>query len=146
MNSLASVNSSEACEDDLEGVIRDLNEMVAEVGVRAVVAAALRSEAGDGFAKLGGNATLRISQFILRQIAFAQDPQLEAEIMAMGVGVILAEGDTVTRIARKHGLTKQAVSKRIVAFCEENGLPPSEFMRSEKDRRVYALSNQPRMA
>jgi hypothetical protein len=47
-------------------------------------------------------------------------------------------------IGNRHGITKQAVSKRVVAFADENKLPPSVYMRSEKDRKTYAMTNQPR--
>ncbi len=132
-------------EGDENEAIQAIEELVAEFGIRGVVSACLKSSAGDAFSKTGSNATLRIAQVILREIAFSKDPRLEAEIMALGAGVILAEKDNITRIAEKHGLTKQAISKRVIKFCDENGLPPSIFMRSKKDRETYRQTNQPRM-
>lgn len=123
-----------------------IEELIAELGARAVVAACLRSSAGQHFEKLGGNATLRIAHVILREIVYSKDPQLEAEIMALGAGIIMGDADTMTAVAAKHGISKQALSKRVVVYVEENKLPPSAFMRSEKDRKTYALTNQPRAA
>lgn len=120
-----------------------IEEVIAEFGIRATITACLKSSAGDEMEKLGGNATLRIAQVIIREIAFSRNPQLEAEIMALGTGVLMEQAN-MTRIAKKWGITKQALSKRVVRFVEENNLPPSVYMRSEKDRATYALTNQPR--
>lgn len=135
-----------AIADTDEGAASAIEELIAEFGVRAVVSGCLRSSAGDSFEKMGGNATRQIAQVILSEISFSKDPQLEAEVMAVGAGVILGDRVTITRLAEKHGITKQAFSKRVVRFCEENKLPPSIYMRSEKDRLTYALTNQPRSA
>jgi hypothetical protein len=132
--------------DAADEALEAIEESIAEFGIRGTVAACLRSSAGEHFEKLGSNATLRIAQAIIREIVFAKDPRLEAEVMALGAGVILADGDNMTRLAAKHGMTKQALSKRVVRYVEENKLPPSLYMRSEKDRRTYALTNQPRTA
>lgn len=133
---------TEGCESD--EALEAVEEVIAEFGIKALVGACLRSSAGDEFSKLGGNSTLRVAQVILREIAGAKDPRLEAGIMALGVGLIFAEKDNVSRIAEKHGLTKQALSKRVIKFCDDNGLPPSIYMRSKKDRETYAKTNQPR--
>lgn len=122
-----------------------IEELIAEMGIKAVVGACLKSTVGDHLSKSGGNTTLHVIQVILREIAFSKDPQLEAEIMALGTGLILGEKDNITRIAAKHGLTKQAVSKRVIKFCDEYGLPPSIYMRTKKDRETYAKTNRPRM-
>ena len=55
-----------------------------------------------------------------------------------------ARGDA--RSAAKHHLTTQAVSKRVIAFCDTHNLPPSIYMKSRKARANYALTNQPRIA
>lgn len=122
-----------------------IEEMVCEFGVRAVLSAVLASSLADPLQRVGGGeAALRVSQVILREVAFSDDPRLQAEIMAIGAGVILDDDTTMTRIAAKHGLTKSAISKRVVNFVEENGLPPSVYMRKEADRKTYALTNRAR--
>jgi hypothetical protein len=121
-----------------------IEDLISEFGLRAVVTACLQSSAGEQFEQLGGNATLRIAQAIIREVVFAEDPRLEAVVMALGAGILLNDGDNITRLAAKHGMTKQALSKRVVRYVDEKKLPPSTYMRSEKDRKTYALTNQPR--
>lgn len=121
-----------------------IEELVADIGLLAVVSAVLKSSIGDHLGQVGGNATLRIAQVILRRIAFSKNPQLEAEIMALGSGIILAEGENMTKVAKKWGITRAAVSKRVLQFADEYGLPPSQYMRKTADRKTYALCNQPR--
>jgi hypothetical protein len=43
----------------------------------------------------------------------------------------------MTDIAKRHGITRAAVSKRCVDITERLNLPPSRAMRSEKARRIY---------
>lgn len=138
-------HESTASEDGGEATAA-VDELIAEFGVRGVVAACLKSSAGDQFERLGGNGALRAIQVVLRQIVFAKNPRLEAEVMALGAGILLEDKATMTRIAGKYGFTKQALSKRVVKFCDENGLPPSSYMRSKKDRETYRLTNRPRSA
>lgn len=130
--------------DDHEALAA-IEELIAEFDAPAIVSACLRSTAGEQF-QFNNNAALRISQVILREIAFARNPQLEAEVMALGLGIILDDKDTMSAIARKHGLTKQALSQRVIKFCDTNKLPPSQYMLSKKNRATYALTNQPRIA
>lgn len=137
-------NQSKDHGHDGDEAMAAIEELVADFGIRGVVAACLRSSIGEELGKFGSNSTLRVAQVILREIAFSKDPRLEAEIMALGAGLILNQGDNVTRIAGKHGLTKQAVSKRVISFCDNNSLPPSVYMRSLKDRETYRLTNQPK--
>lgn len=126
--------------------VEAIEELIAEFGVRAVIAACLRSSAGEDFERTGNNATLRVIQATLREIVFNTNPQLQAEIMALGAGVLLEDKQSMRSVGAKHGISWQAVSKRTVAFVEKWNLPPSAFMRSEKDRATYALTNKPRIA
>lgn len=123
-----------------------IEELIGELGVRAVLGAVLGSSLAGHLERCGsGEAALRVSQVILRQIAFSTNPQLEAEIMAMGCGVILSDDATMTKMGQRWGLTRAAISKRVVNFVEENGLPPSIYMRKEADRATYSLCNRPRV-
>lgn len=142
MVSVAKPNGAEL--ETPDHAVQAVEELVAEFGVKAVVAACMRSSAGDELTRGGNTATLHVAQSIIREIVFAEDPRLEAEVMALGAGIILRDGDTMRRIAAKYGVTVAAISKRVVAFCDENQLPPSIYMRSAKDRKTYSLTNRPR--
>ncbi len=52
-----------------------------------------------------------------------------------------ANGVAMTEIARKCGVTKEAVSKRCIRICEFLRLPPSRYMRSEQSRATFRLTN-----
>lgn len=130
---------------DKEGALDDeIEDMIASYGVQAFIAGILRSKIGEQLKRMGGNATLRVIQVLLRQIVFNKDPQLEAEVIALGSGVLLHDEQGMRVIGAKHGITWQAVSKRVVTFVKKWRLPPSEWMKSEANRAIYQQSNKPR--
>jgi hypothetical protein len=133
-----------ARKDESAEVTEAIEELISEFGVRATVAACLNSSAGSHFDKLGGNATLAVVQALIREIVFDENPQLAAEIIALGAGVLLENNRPMTSVAEKLGVTKAAVSKRVIDYCDANGLPPSIYMRSVANRETYALTNRPR--
>ena len=144
--SLARLDGSESDSDALAPAVAALEELIADFGARGVAEAFLRTTAGDQLSKFGSNATLRAIQCTIRQIVFAKDARMEAEIVGMAAGMELAPGMTVTALAQRYGVSKQAISKRLVNFCETHGLPPSVFMRPEKDREIYRQFNRPKTA
>ena len=133
-----------APKDPVADAVEAIEELKADFGIKVLIAALIRSEVGESIA-VNPQSTLRVVQYVLREIVYSPDPQLEAEIMAIGSGVLDEKG-IMTRTAAKHHITRQAVSKRVVAFCEEWGLPPTGSMKSEAARKVYAARNQPRIA
>ena len=133
-----------ALDKDAEA-LEAIEDIVAEMGIAVVVRACLASSLGDALNKLGsGDTSMRIIQVLIRQIAHSENPMLEAEIMALGSGVILADKTGCRRIATKWGMTPAAVSKRVIAFADAYRLPPSQYMRSLKDRQTYSETNRPR--
>lgn len=63
----------------------------------------------------------------------------EAAIVGLAVGVLGMGG--ISDVAKRFGLGRQAVSKRVVRFCREHGLPPSVYMKSEANRATHRLAN-----
>jgi hypothetical protein len=125
--------------------VESIEELIAEYGLPGLLRAVLKSALGDKLNQAGSaQDSLRIIQVILRQITYAPNPQLEAEIMALGCGLILFDHNGIRATARRWGLTPAAVSKRVIEFAEANHLPPSQYMRSIKDRETYAKTNRPR--
>lgn len=61
------------------------------------------------------------------------NPALGIECMALVTGIGY-EGASMADIARRHGVTRAAVSKRCVDLCDAFGVPPTRAMRPEKNR------------
>ena len=61
------------------------------------------------------------------------NPALGIECMALVTGIGY-EGASMAEIARRHAVTRAAVSKRCVDLCEAFGIPPVRAMRPEKNR------------
>lgn len=75
------------------------------------------------------------------------NPALGVECMALVTGIGY-EGSSMAEIARRHGVTRAAVSKRCVDLCDAFGIPPTRAMRPAKNRercreaRMQSLSGQ----
>lgn len=67
---------------------------------------------------------------------------LEADVIALAIG--FPGMGSMTDVAKKHGVGKAAISKRAVAFCDENELPPSPYMKSKRARESYQRCNKRR--
>lgn len=130
-------------DEPVQEAVATIEEMVRDLGEQAVVAAIYASTI---YLRVVGttDATQRIGQVIIRQIAYAENPRLEAEIIALATGIILFDDFGCRATARKHGLTPAAISKRVIAFADAHNLPPSQYMRSLKDRDTYSKTNRPR--
>jgi hypothetical protein len=63
--------------------------------------------------------------------------RLTVECLAVALGLSAYNGETMTDIAKRHGITRAAVSKRCVDITERLNLPPSRAMRSTRARRIY---------
>ena len=66
--------------------------------------------------------------------------RLTVECLAVALGLSAYNGESMTSIAKRHGVTRAAVSKRCVDITTQLNLPPSRAMRSEKARRIYRNS------
>ena len=66
--------------------------------------------------------------------------RLTVECLAVALGLCAYNGESMTSIAKRHGVTRAAVSKRCVDITERLNLPPSRAMRSEKARKIYQRS------
>jgi hypothetical protein len=66
--------------------------------------------------------------------------RLTVECLAVALGLSAYNGESMTTIAHRHGVTRAAVSKRCVDIITHLNLPPSRAMRSEKARKTYRNS------
>jgi hypothetical protein len=73
---------------------------------------------------------------VLAEILCHANARLTAECLALVSGLVYS-GDSMTEIARRHGITRAAVSKRCVELTELLDLPPSRAMRSLTARQRY---------
>jgi protein-L-isoaspartate O-methyltransferase len=72
-------------------------------------------------------------------------PALGIECLALVTGIGY-QGASMAEIARRHGVTRAAVSKRCVELCEAFGVPPVRAMRPEKSREKCRLARVREMA
>jgi hypothetical protein len=78
---------------------------------------------------------------LLGELLVQKNAKLALECMALASGVSFL-GDSMTEIARRHGLTRASVSKRCVELARKIGLPPSRAMRSLTARAAYAQARK----
>lgn len=63
------------------------------------------------------------------------NPALGVECMALVTGIGY-EGSSMAEIARRHGVTRAAVSKRCVDLCDAFGIPPVRAQRDLMNREI----------
>jgi hypothetical protein len=63
--------------------------------------------------------------------------RLTVECLAVALGLSAYNGESMTDIANRHGITRAAVSKRCVDITQRLNLPPSRAMRSTRARKIY---------
>lgn len=139
----SSSDTNEITESDLAEAVAALESLKAELGMRLLLTA-IQAMAPGVLLSADQHTAKRVSQFILREIVHSTNPLLEAEVMAIASGVLDGKG-IQTRIADKHGISRAAISKRVVAFAAEWRLPPSGGMKSEAARLTFSMRNQPRL-
>ena len=85
-----------------------------------------------------------LKEFLYRIIDEHQNPRLEAECISLAFGFGAARGKTMTEVAQQYGVTRATVSKRVREIQRAFNLPVSEFMKSDRARDTYALTNRSR--
>ncbi|EDY21009.1 hypothetical protein CfE428DRAFT_1302 [Chthoniobacter flavus Ellin428] len=73
---------------------------------------------------------------LVGQLLAERNARLSLECLALVSGLSFL-GDSMTAVARRHGVTRAAVSKRCVELTEHLNLLPSRAMRSLTARRAY---------
>jgi hypothetical protein len=81
---------------------------------------------------------------LLGELLVQKKAKLALECLALASGVSFL-GDSMTEIARRHGLTRAAVSKRCIELTEKLNLPPSRAMRALTARLAYARARKQRL-
>jgi hypothetical protein len=74
---------------------------------------------------------------LIGELLGQSNPGLAIECLSIVTGISYL-GGSMKEVARRHGVTKAAVSKRCVELAEAIGLDPSRAMRSKQARESYA--------
>lgn len=78
---------------------------------------------------------------VVGRLISTANARLSLEVLALVSGICY-RGLSETEIAKRHGITRAAVSKRCVELTNDLGLPPSRAMKSEKSRKAYAEAQE----
>ena len=81
---------------------------------------------------------------LIGELMVQQNAKLALDCLALVSGVSFL-GDSMTAIAKRHGVSRAAVSKRCVEFTEKFNMLPSRAMRSLTARKVYARARNNRL-
>jgi len=81
----------------------------------------------------------RLLRRLIGELMSQSDAKLSMECLSLVTGLTY-DGDSMTRIASKYGVTRAAVSKRCVELTQALNLNPSRAMRSRKARSSYRSS------
>ena len=101
------------------------------------IAAMIDNEAGPVLPAREATDVLR--HFVADVISEA-NARLTIECLAVALGLSAYNGESMTDIAKRHGISRAAVSKRCVDITTRLSLPPSRAMRSEVARKIYRHS------
>ena len=93
-------------------------------------AAAVTSENAD-------DKVLDMLRRLIAEVLSQGNARLTLECLALACGLATLQGESMTHIAKRHGISRAAVSKRCVDITEKLNLPPSRAMRSKKARQAY---------
>jgi hypothetical protein len=81
-------------------------------------------------------AIYRAIRCVVAEILYHNNARLTAECIALVSGLAY-DGSSMSDIAKRHGISRAAVSKRCVELTELLDLPPSRAMRSLTARKSY---------
>jgi len=81
-----------------------------------------------------------ILRHLVADVISEGNARLTVECLAVALGLSAYNGESMTSIATRHGISRAAVSKRCVDITTRLNLPPSRAMRSEMARKIYRQS------
>jgi hypothetical protein len=83
--------------------------------------------------------TVKLFTRAISDIYYSHNSKQSALCFLIATGDHAAQGRKIKSAAREFGVSKQAISKCCVEWCELMGVPPSDYMRKESEN--YAKSN-----
>lgn len=81
-------------------------------------------------------AAMAVNRLIV-EILDHEDKELTAIAIGCAVGLSLLDGRSMAELARERGITRAALSKRVVEVTKTLGLPPARGMKSIEARDAY---------
>ena len=104
-------------------------------------------EDGDGRSpiKCDPESVWEVVRRLIGELLVQKNAKLSLECLALVSGVSFL-GDSMTDIARRHGVTRAAVSKRCIEMSEKLALPPARAMRALTARRAYERARNKNLA
>lgn len=78
-----------------------------------------------------------VLRILLGEVLSQGNTRLTLECLSLACGFTTLQGESMTSLAKRHGVSRAAVSKRCVDITEKLNLPPSRSMRSKKARKIY---------
>ena len=83
-----------------------------------------------------GHSLIDVARRVIAELISQDNIQLTTDCLAVATGIIY-DGNSMTEIARRHGISRAAVSKRCVEISNALDLPPTRAMRQLTARSVY---------
>ena len=80
--------------------------------------------------------TCEVIQKLIGELIVDRNPALAIECLALTTGIAY-EGNSMIAIAKRHGLTRAAVSKRCIELSERLGVKNLRPMKTERAREIY---------
>ena len=82
-------------------------------------------------------------RYVIGPIRSSRTPGLEAEAIGKAAQIGLSNADRMEDVGRKHGVCRQAISRRVRHWCEKLGLPlPRECKRNTEAYRLHNVTKQ----
>lgn len=136
------LETAEVCADSKSQMAdRDLQDLIDGYGEQAIVAALARSRIAGLLEKLHGGDQLRAVVWVLAEIIGSDRPRLTAECIALATGMLDDSNTTMTEVARRHGMTRANVSRRVLKLSDKLSMSPSTKMKTKRHRELYRLTN-----
>jgi hypothetical protein len=118
-----------------------LNELVAEFGDLCVVDAIFESSLSERLKTVGGD-QMRVGRMVVAEICQARNMGMTADLIALALGLGQRAGQSLTDVARRHGVTKQAASHALGVIVKRLDLPRVYCQLSDQARESYRAQNR----
>ena len=136
------LETAQICRRSTESRIdEDLCDIIKSYGEQTFMAAIMRHPIADTFFSHASPNQMKAVIWVLIEIISSDRPRLTAECIALATGMLSDESITMTQVAKRHGMTKANVSRRVLKLSDKLKMTPSTAMKTRKQRATYRLTN-----